>query len=161
MPVCPKRWCAIWCSTKLRLLPPLLCTMCCWIFWPPRCRRSCCPPRTARLHRSPRTWWPLRAARFLPVLCAALRFWPGKNLPAGKGGLCRQGRVHGCRAVQVAAQLLLALFCSAVQAQLPAGRPQGGQRDPFAPGDWRMPSDACATLWLAELEQLKPGSSKP
>ena len=24
-------------------------------------------------------------------------------------------------------------------------------------GDWRMPSDACATLWLAELEQLKPG----
>ena len=77
---------------------------------------------------------PLRAARFLPVLCTALRFWPGKDLPAGKGGLCGQGRVHGCRAVQVAAQLLLALFCSAVQAQLPAGRPQGGQRDPFAPG---------------------------
>ena len=23
-------------------------------------------------------------------------------------------------------------------------------------GDWRMPSDACATLWLAELEQLDP-----
>ena len=21
-------------------------------------------------------------------------------------------------------------------------------------GDWRMPSDACAALWLAELEQL-------
>ena len=25
-------------------------------------------------------------------------------------------------------------------------------------GDWRMPSDACATLWLAELEQLNPGN---
>ena len=23
-------------------------------------------------------------------------------------------------------------------------------------GDWRMPSDACAALWLAELEQLFP-----
>ena len=77
---------------------------------------------------------PLRAARFLLVLCAALRLWPGKDLPAGKGCLCGQGRVHGRRAVQVAAQLLLALFCPAVQTQLPAGWPQGGQRDPFAPG---------------------------
>ena len=51
-------------------------------------------------------------------------------------------------------------FCSAVQAQLPAGRPKVGSVT-FRPGDWRMPSDACATLWLAELEQLKPGSSKP
>ncbi len=37
------------------------------------------------------------------------------------------------RAVQVAAQLLLAVLCPTVQAQLPARRPQGGQRDPFAP----------------------------
>ncbi len=42
-------------------------------------------------------------------------------------------RIPRQRAVQVAAQLLLAVLRPAVQAQLPAGRPQGGQRDPFAP----------------------------
>ena len=35
---------------------------------------------------------PLRAARFLPVLCAALRLWPGKDLPAGKGAALRAGQ---------------------------------------------------------------------
>ncbi len=42
-------------------------------------------------------------------------------------------RIPGQRAVQVAAQLLLAVLRPAVQAQLPARRPQGRQRDPFAP----------------------------
>ena len=27
-------------------------------------------------------------------------------------------------------------------------------------GDWRMPSDACSTLWLAELEQLRNGNGE-
>ena len=75
----------------------------------------------------------LRAARFLPVSGAALRLWPGQDLPAGKDCIRRPAGVPGQCAVQVAAQLLLAILCPAVQAQLPARRPQGGQRDPFAP----------------------------
>ena len=96
------------------------------------------PEAAARQGRRDRTedrgpCWPLRAARFLPVSGAALRLWPGQDLPAGKGCLRRPPRVPRQRALQVAAQLLLAVLRPAVQAQLPARRPQGGQCDPFAP----------------------------
>ena len=76
---------------------------------------------------------PLRTARLLPLLCAAVWLRPPQDLPAGQGRLCRPSRVHRPGAVQVAAQLLLAVLCPAVQAQLPARRPQGGQRHPVPP----------------------------
>ncbi len=58
------------------------------------------------------------------------------------------------RAVQVAAQLLLAVLCPAVQAQLPAGRPQDRQRDPLAARRLADAQRRRAALWLAELEQI-------
>ena len=60
-------------------------------------------------------------------------FGPAKIFRLGKDCIRRPAGVPGQCAVQVAAQLLLAVLCPTVQAQLPARRPQGGQRDPFAP----------------------------
>ena len=47
------------CATKPTLPPPMPCARCCWIFWIPLSPRSCCPPRTARSRRRPRTLWGL------------------------------------------------------------------------------------------------------
>ena len=46
-------------------------------------------------------------------------------------------------------------FGPAVQAQLSARRPEGRLGHAVPRGDWRMPSDACNTLWMAELEKLE------
>ena len=95
--------------------------------------RSCCLPRTARSRRRPRTLWdPTSCTIFTCIRCCASAL-ARQDLPAGKGWHLQAGRVPGHRAVQVAAQLLLAVLCPTVQAQLLARRPQGGQRDPFAP----------------------------
>ena len=81
-------------------------------------------------------------------------FGPSKIFRLAKAAFAGRAEYPDEVLYKVAAQLLLAVLRPAVQAQLPARRPQGGQRHPLAQGDWRMPSDAAAALWLAELEQI-------
>ena len=108
---------------------------CCWTFWTRRSPQSCSPPRTTARSRQKTEdlVGPYELHDFFLYHVLRFGFWPGQDLPAGAGRLCRPCRVRRTAVlVQVAAQLLLAVLCPAVQAQLPAGRPQGGQRDPLA-----------------------------
>ncbi len=89
---------------------------------------------------------------FLPVLHAAVRLWAGEDLPHGLPRLCRRVRRRHGKAV--AHRLLPALLHPAVQAQLPAGRPQSGSVTLSPRGDWRMPSDASWRVWERELQDL-------
>mgnify|MGYP007098959168 CR=1 FL=1 len=54
----------------------------------------------------------------------------------------------------MAENLLPALFCTAIQAFLSAGRTEVGSVAVSPRGDLRMPSDACAAVWLQQLEEI-------
>ena len=78
-------------------------------------------------------------------------FGPEEN-PAGTGRICRE--IPRRDAAALAEKLLPPLLHPAVQAQLPARRPEGRLRHALAARRRRMPSDACAAVWQAELEKL-------
>ena len=118
---------------------------------------SCCPPRTtARSHSAPRIWWaPMNCTTSTFIMCSASALarqrssgWPGQPL--------RAGRNTRTRCFTSGSNSTGGSFCQQFKrSRLPDG-PKIGSVTLSPRGDWRMPSDACAALWLAELEQLFP-----
>ena len=90
---------------------------------------------------------------FLPLLRAALRLRPGEDLPAGAPCARRP-----CTPDDVLLHWLKTFYRRFFAQQfkrscLPDG-PKIGSVTLSPRGDWRMPSDACAAVWQAELDQL-------
>ncbi len=133
---------------------PTPCAPCCWTFWTPRL-----PGAAARQGRRDRakdrgSGGPLRAARLLPLSGAALRLWPGQDLPAGKGRLCRPPEYPDNVLYKWLRNFYWRFFAQQFKRSCLPDGPKVGSVTLSPRGDWRMPSDACAALWLAELEQL-------
>ena len=54
----------------------------------------------------------------------------------------------------MAEDLLPEIFCPAVQRSCLPDGPKIGTVALSPRGDWRMPSDACAAVWMKELEEI-------
>ena len=134
---CPRRWCAIWSQYEAETAATAaLHDVLLDVLDTPGISPELLPAEERRDRAENRgACGPLRAARFFPVLCTALRLC-ARQRSTGWQCAAFAGRAAYTDAVlyKWLTQLLPPLFCPAVQAQLPAGRPQGGQRDPFAPG---------------------------
>ena len=94
----------------------------------PGVARSCCPPEDGEIaQKTEDLVGPYELHDFYLYYVLRCGFGPAKIYRLAKVRLCRQGRVHAMPCCyKWLQQLLLALFCPAVQAQLPARRPQGG-----------------------------------
>ncbi len=87
---------------------------------------------TARSPRRPKSWLaPMNCTTSTFIMCSASAL-ARRRFSGWPGAFAGRSRVPGQGAVQVAAQLLLAVLCPAVQAQLPARRPEDRQCDPLA-----------------------------
>ena len=127
----------------------------CWrTSWTPPSPPSCSPPWAGRSPRRPRTWWGPTSSTT-------------SSSTTPSAGASRPGRCSAWRSTPWAdrydrATILkwLKNFYRRFFAQqfkrscLPDG-PKVGSVTLSPRGDWRMPSDAVAALWMAELEELQ------
>ena len=116
----------------------------------PRSRRNCCrPTRAATIAQSTEgDRRPLRAARLLPVPLPAVRRGAGEDPVPGRARDVRQA-VHAGRVRAAGCAVFLTRFFANQFKRwcLPDG-PKVGSVSLSPRGDWRMPSDAAARVWL-------------
>ena len=131
-----------------------------------RCRRSFCRPRaTARSHSAPRIWWvPTSCTTSSSTTCCAMGSHRARSTAWRAARSPRPRMAARWRAPPPAtgpATILywLRTFYRRFFAQqfkrscLPDG-PKVGSVSVSPRGDWRMPSDASAALWLEEIDSL-------
>ena len=139
------------------LPPPKRSRPCCWTFWTRRSPRSCCPPSDDGeiAQKTEDLVGPYELHDFFLYHVLRFGFRPREDFPPGSRpplqAVPRPGQrccTSGC-ATSTAGSLPSSSSAAACRTA-----PRWARVTLSPRGDWRMPSDAAAALWLAELEQI-------
>jgi NAD+ synthase (glutamine-hydrolysing) len=116
-------------------------------------RQSGAPPpdEAGRSHKRPKRSWTVRITRFLPVLHGAVRVSTAKILRIAKIAFAG---IYDAASIRRVLELFYRRFFSQQfkRSCLPDG-PKVGSVTLSPRGDWRMPSDAVAQVWLDDLDR--------
>ena len=123
----------------------------------PRLPGAAAAQGTARSRRRRRTWWaPMSCTTFISIMCCASASprrrssgWP--KLPSQAGPSTPDEVLY-----KWLRNFYRRFFAQQFKRSCLPDGPKVGSVTLSPRGDWRMPSDAAAALWLAELEQLFP-----
>ncbi len=122
------------------------------IFWQRRSVRSFCLPTTAKSPRKPKIWWDLMPC----TISFCITLYAGRlRLPKSIDWLVMRlaAPMIPTRSKKWLVSFYRRFSPSSLNA-LACRTDLKSVRSVFPPGDWRMPSDACAKIWLAQAEAL-------
>jgi NAD+ synthase (glutamine-hydrolysing) len=132
---------------------------CCWTFWTRPSAPSCCPPRqTARSRSARRIWWgPTSCTIFISTTCCAAALAPPRSFIWRKAAFAGRPEYPDAVLLRWLENFYRRFFAQQFKRSCLPDGPKVGSVTLSPRGDWRMPSDAAAALWLGELETLKQG----
>ena len=121
-----------------------------------RSPRSCCPPRTtARSRRRRRIWWaPTSCTISTSTMCSASALARPRSTGWQRPPLQAVPSTRTAVLYKWLRNFYWRFFAQQFKRSCLPDGPKVGSVTLSPRGDWRMPSDAAAALWLAELEQI-------